>query len=229
MGITELYLSTVLQEQFPDGEGRGLSDIINVGLVSKSEHEYLGAIKSLLAPVETLDYVVYDKLGHLDVDLSSPLDEVRLHTHGTCLPHKVEGVDGNAVTTPAGTRVEALEAKWLCRSGIEHLPHINVELLEDHLQLVHKSNVHGTVDVLDELGRLGYTSVRHTVDLVEGSLVEGLSNNSRLLIHTTEELRDGLCGEVFVTGILTLRRIGKEVVLSELKAGLLQATKDVLI
>ena len=67
------------------------------------------------------------------------------------LPREVEGIERNAVTAPAGPRIEAHESEGLRRRGVEHFPDVDAHAVEDHLELVHERDVDGAEDVLDQL------------------------------------------------------------------------------
>ena len=71
-------------------------------------------------------------------------------------PTKVEGVDRNAVPAEPGPWIEGRKAEGLGFRRVDDFPYVDSHAIAEHLELVHKSDVHGAVGVFQNLAGLGY-------------------------------------------------------------------------
>jgi len=156
------------------------------------------------------------------VDLARQLDEFGGLLVLAGLPGQVERVDGYAVPAQPGPRVERLEAERFRAGGRDHLPDVYAHRVEDHLQLVDQGDVHATVDVLDDLGRLGDLARRDRDRLFDHGRIEGMRHGQTLRAHSPDKLRSGACRVVLAARILALGGERQPEILLNLQAGLLQ-------
>src|SRR5262245_18412322 len=116
--------------------------------------------------VQSLHQPLNDMCRHAAVDLSGQLDEPGRDAILPRLPREIKGVDRDAVTTEARTRIERLEAERFRLGGLDDVPYIDAPPLEGDLQLVHQGDVDRAKDVLEDLRRLGNFRRRYGHDAV---------------------------------------------------------------
>ena len=85
------------------------------------------------------------------------------------LPREVVGVDRDAVAAEAGAGLERREAEGLRGGRVDDFPDVDVHPVAQLRQLVDERDVHGAVDVFEQvLGQLGRLGRRQLVDGVDG-------------------------------------------------------------
>ena len=77
------------------------------------------------------------------------------------LPGKVVGVERNAVSAQAGTRIKCGKPIGLRLGSIDNFPHIDAHAIAQHGHLVHQTDIHIAVGILQDLLHLGHGRARH--------------------------------------------------------------------
>ena len=78
--------------------------------------------------IESLSNALDDVTWHRSVHLARQLDEAGLEAVLPRLPTEVERINGNTVAAQAGPRIERHEAERLRASGVDHFPHVDVQV-----------------------------------------------------------------------------------------------------
>ena len=132
---------------------------------------------------------------------------MRFHPEGASAVRKVKGVDGDAMATPTGAGVEAVETERLGGGGVEdmrevlqngadrgkaaaNLPYVDVHFVESHLQLIDQGNIDAAVHVLHNFRRFSHSARTHFVDGGKACSVQRLCQCKRLLVVATNDFRD---------------------------------------
>jgi len=114
---------------------------------------------------------------------------------------QVKWVEGDAVSTDAGTGIEGLEAERFGLGGFDDLPDVDVHLARQQSQLVDEADVDEAVGVFQDFYHLGNPWGAYLVDAVDGLEVEGLSYFDTIFTHGTQYF-GGVAGvELFVSGV----------------------------
>src|SRR5690606_19966582 len=163
------------------------------------------------------------------VDLARELDEARLQTILARLPCQVERIDRDAVPSEARARLVRHEAEWLGRRRTDYLENVDTHAVGDDLQLVHQADVHGAVNVLQELRHLGGTGGAHRNDLVHRLAVQRHADPQAGGRRAAADLGNVARRELRVAGILPFRRKAQKDVPAHLEAALLDAWLELFL
>lgn len=188
-------------EFFDEDVAGGLAVVVDIGFVSESEEEDAGAVEGFFVGVEGLGDLLHDVVGHTGVDFAGEFDEAGVHFDFAGLPGEVERVDGDAVSAKAGAGIEGHVAERLGGGGVDDVPHVDVHLVEDHLEFVDEGDVDGAEDVFREFGGLGDTAVADGVNVVDGEGIEfdaALEAGGGVAAH---DFGDGADGVVLASGV----------------------------
>ena len=161
-------------------------------------------------------------LGHARVDLAGQLDETRRHAVPPRQPGEIEWVDGNAMPAQAGTGIKRLESEGLGPGGVDHLPDVDADPHEEHLQFVDQGDIDRAVGVFQDLGGLGHFATGDRHDLGHGLAIEQLGQPAAGRVDPAHDLGNALGGEVRIARILPLGTEGQEEIAARLQAALLQ-------
>src|SRR5690606_30304616 len=104
------------------------------------------------------------------------------------LPGQIEGVDGNTVSSEAGTGIEGMKTKGLGGRGLDHLPDVGIHPIAEDLHLVDERNVDTPVDVFEELGHLGHARTRDGDDVLDHTAIQCNGNVTARFRVSTHEL-----------------------------------------
>ena len=92
--------------------------------------------------------------------------------------------------------------------SLKHRFGVNVHLVKNHGQLIHKRNIDISLTVFDNLRRLGHLDrFRPVYACIHHQFIYFGNRVKRLLIHTRYNLRDGFQPMHLVARVDTLRRI----------------------
>ena len=145
------------------------------------------------------------------------------------LPGEIRGIERDAMTPDAWSRVEGHETEGLGRRCIDHFPDIDPDFVAQHRHLVHEGDVHVAKCVLQELGELGCAARRHHNDLVDELPVIERRHSRRLRRGSADDLRRVLQREFVVPRVDPLRRVREEEVASGRKTGRLEQRPNDLV
>ena len=79
----------------------------------------------------------------------------------TRLPRKVVGVERNAVSAQARTRIECGKPIGLRLGSVNNFPHIDTHAVAQHGHLIHQADIHVAVSILQDLLHLSHGRTRH--------------------------------------------------------------------
>jgi len=136
-------------------ESGALADVVDVLLVRHADDQHLAAPRGAPLLVEAIHDAPHPVLGHLGVDLARELDESRPVVERPHLPREVVRVEGDAMPPDAGPRRKLHETERLRRRGLDHLPHVDAQLVAHDRHLVDEPDVHAAERVLEDLHELG--------------------------------------------------------------------------
>ena len=173
VGVVVDQLGAFGVENAHDVHGGAFAAVVDVGLVGHPEDQDLGAVEALLLGVQGVGDAEDDEVGHLAVDGAGQLDEAGVVVQALELPAEVEGVDGDTVSTQAGAGIEGLESEGLGGRRVDHVPHVDAELVAHDADLVGQADVDGSVGVLENFHHLGGLGALHGDHRVDEVLVEG--------------------------------------------------------
>ena len=94
--------------------------------------------------------------------------------------------------------------------GVDHLPDVDADSHEEHLQFVDQGDVDRAVGVLQNLGGLGDFAIRDRHDLGHGLAIEQFGQPAAGGVDAADHLGNPLGGEVRVARILPLGAEGEE-------------------
>ena len=211
------------------GKGRRFPHVVNVLLVGQSHEEDATALHRLGTLVEGLHRALHHPVRHTGVDFSRQFDEARVHAILPRLPGQVIGIDGDAVPAQARSGVERLEPERLGRSRLNHFPDVNAHPIGGHLQFVHQSDVHGPVDIFQQLGELGHLGGTHRNHLRNHRLIESLPHPGTVPGDSPDHLGNHGGREVGIAGILPLRGVHQEDVRADHQSPLLDEGSQFLV
>ena len=130
-----------------------------------------------------------DVVRHVLVDVVGELDEAEgLAGASSHAPRQVRGVDRQAVTAHARSRLETHEPVRLGGGRLDHLPDVDPHTIGQHRKLVHQCDVDRAEDVLQELRQLGRLGAGHAHDLLAHHLVQRLGTIGADLGQAAEHL-----------------------------------------
>src|SRR5215471_19105535 len=160
IGIADVR--ALLHEVLDDLESRGLSDVVDVGLVGDAQHENGRATHRSPAIIERTRHEVDDVLGHGAVDLVGKGDELRLIAREPNLPGQIERIDGDAVPADPGAGIEGHEPERLGRGRLDDLPGVDADFPTRESKLVGEGDVDGgelAITRIDPLGGEGQEGI----------------------------------------------------------------------
>ncbi len=161
------HIGALGPQQFDHVQRRRLAHVVNVLLIRHTQHQHDAPLERLAGLVQRVLDLVHPVLRHLGVDLASQLDEAGIVVERLELPGEVMRVQWNAMPTHARSRRELHEAVRLGRRGLDHLPHVDPQLVAHDRGLVDQRDVHrpeGVLQQLDHLGRLRRRNRHHPLD-----------------------------------------------------------------
>src|SRR5712692_6276621 len=220
---------TQLEKRIDDLERRALARIVDVFLIGQAKHQDLAVLDCLAAVVQGELELLDDVSRHFLVDLAGELDELRSDAVLSRLPCQIEGIEWNAVSPPAGSRIEAHEAEGLGRSRVENLPDVDLHPVEHDLQLVDEGDIDSAENILQELRRLGRPRVGDAHGRRDDMVVKGLGEVAGDRIHAADDLRDGRGPVARVSGIFAFWREGQKEILSAGQSGVLENPTEQLV
>ena len=137
-------------------QGRALADVIHVLLVGQAVQAHAAVVRDVMRFHDLVDALQHEHrlvvVGlHALVD---HLGQLRI------VSDQEPGIHADAVATHAGAGLQDVHAR-VHIADPDDLVYIHIVVTADTAQLVCKCNVHGTVGVLDHLGHLCRTDVRH--------------------------------------------------------------------
>src|SRR5262249_41373003 len=157
--IVVVHAGSTSFDEFDEFERGALSHIVNVLLISEAENENTRASESFaLSTVDRLRQFGNNQMGHSRIDFTSKFDKAGRNVVFARFPGKIEGVNRNAVTPEAWSRIERHEAErfGLCR--LNHLPDVDAHGGENSLELVYEGDVDSSKNVFGELD--GFSSFK---------------------------------------------------------------------
>lgn len=184
--------------------------IVDIRLVGETENENFAAIDGFFLIIESGHGAADDVIRHGPVDLAGEFDELGIDAEFASLPSKVERIDGDAVTTEPGSRVEGGESEGFGGGGTDDLPNIDAHRIGDRFEFVDETDIDRAIDVFEQLGELGNLGGGDGHDLVESGSVEGVSSVHAGGGVAADDFRDVGGGELRVTGVLALWGIDNE-------------------
>ena len=107
MRVVIVHQRAVRLKLADDLQGRGLAQVVDVGLVGHAQHQHPRSGQALALRVERVVHLLHAEVGHVLVDLAGEFDELGPEVELARLPGEVEGVDGDAVAAQARARLEA--------------------------------------------------------------------------------------------------------------------------
>jgi hypothetical protein len=212
-----------------DLDGGRLADVAHVRLVGDAEDEHERVTGAAALVVQALDHPVHDVAAHAVVDLPGKLDEAGGLAHLPNPPRQVRRVDRDAVAPPPRSRVERLEPEGLGGGGVDHLPHVDAEVVAEHRHLVGEGDVDVPVGVLDELGHLGRPRRRDRDDALHERAVERRHELRARRVDAPDDLGHVAEPEALVAGVDALRREPEEEVLPCAQARSLEDVAEELL
>src|SRR5262252_9001005 len=99
------------------------------------------AFQRLVASVEGILDLFYDKARHLAVDVASQFDETGFNTSLSCFPRQIERVYRNAMPAQPGSWIEGHKAERLAGSGLDDFPDIDAHAIAHHGHFIHQPDV----------------------------------------------------------------------------------------
>src|SRR5262249_2559973 len=151
-----------------------------------------------------------DIVWHGRVDLAGQLDEARGDAVLASDPGEVKRVDRNAVPAQPRPRIEGLEAERLRLGGFDHFPHVDAHGLENHLQLIHKCDVHGAISVFQDFASFRYAGAAYRDDAFNDRLIQRHGQFAADGVHTADDLRNVASRVDGVAGVFAFGAEGQE-------------------
>ena len=194
----------LVSEEFDDGEGRRLAEVVDVALVGEAEDEDFRSLDGLALVVESGGDVVDDEVGHSGIDFAGEFDEAGAEVELLGFPGEIEAVDGDAVAAQPGAGVEGLEAEGLGAGGVDDFVDVDAHAHTELLELVDEGDVDAAVDVFQKLGHLGDGGGADGDDAAEDGAVHGCGELRGGGAAATDDFGDVVAGDGFVAGVFAL-------------------------
>src|SRR4029077_1495136 len=102
---------------------RRLAEIVDVFLVSYSEHQHLCSIQCLSSFIQCLRHLFV--VRHAQIHFSRQFDETYAEIKLLSLPGEIKRMNWNAMPTQSWTRIEGLKAERLGGCGADHFENID--------------------------------------------------------------------------------------------------------
>src|SRR5207302_5447793 len=122
------------------------------------------------------------------------------------LPRQIKRIDGNAVTTETGARIKGRISKRFGSRGVNDFPDIDAHSVGQQFELIHESDVYGTVNVLEQFHQFCRAGRGDGHDFINHLRIQGLSDLETRGRGSSHNLGDGSRRELRVTRILAFRR-----------------------
>jgi len=210
----------LVSEEFDDGEGRRLAEVVDVALVGEAEDEDFRSLDGLALVVESGGDVVDDEVGHAGIDFAGEFDEAGAEVELLGFPGEVEGIDGDAMASEAGAGVEGLEAEGLGFGGVDDFVDVDAHAHAELLELVDERDVDAAVDVFKQLGHFSDGGAADADGAAEDGAIHGGGEIRGGLAASADHLGNVVAGDGVVAGVFALR--GKDYV----DAGLVSAASN---
>ncbi len=198
-----------------DANAGRLPHVPDVGLVRHAEHQDAAVAHRPPGVVQDLRHAGGDVGRHPLVHVLRGLEHPEaLAGPPPHLPGQVRGVQRDAVPADPGAGVERHEAERLRRRGVDHLPHVDPQLVGELGELVDQRDVHVAERVLQQLRGLRDAGGRDGQHLVDEGPVERRGRRRGLRRVAAHQPWGGAHPVLAVPGIDALGRVGQQEVVS---------------
>src|SRR5579859_3384095 len=104
--------------------------------------------------IQSVGELVDDEVGHVDVDFAGEFNEPCAKIKLPCFPREIERINGNAVASEPGARIEGLKAEGLGLGRVDDFVDVDSHAHTKLLEFIDQGNVDAAVDVFKQLGHL---------------------------------------------------------------------------
>src|SRR5260370_41676355 len=104
--------------------------------------------------VQRRTYRCNDAVRHRSIDLTRYFNKPGMKVELFGLPGKIKWINRNAVPAQPRSRIERVKAERFGGSRPNHFPDVDSHAQCQQFQLVYQSDIHASVDILQEFGHL---------------------------------------------------------------------------